>query len=388
MKITLFMAFFILSSLGLSSCTVKEEKGYELDQTTAQSTSGLSESIDNIQDSISTASSEEEVNFYSGKYELPLDGTTGFSAIVLELKEYLSWDSVSISIVNQATTFTILSEKDGWLNVKLANGEVGWLPGQHCFVNLPDIIPSIIYLNSNSNKSLFRSSKKSIPEVTEQKLYESKSFNNRFNRKEFVVPVLFPMAIKIMNAQKKAISENNTLIIYEGFRPWQVQKKISDSLQNLAQNDQEVLNGINQYPWSIDWFISTKVSNHQIGYAIDVSLGKVNEIEEVSVGDYFFKRPKSYAEYSMQSAMHELSMQSAIFSEPIPPLSLDWQQGTLVDTISPHTIKLQEYLTEAGLTPLASEWWHFNDLDTYRLLEGKFGSGDYFLNSLVSEVPK
>ncbi|WP_186366439.1 D-alanyl-D-alanine carboxypeptidase family protein [Enterococcus casseliflavus] len=374
--------FILISFAGCSNSN--EEK---IDTSASKNTNN-STAFDSKQASTNEPSvKQEEKIVYTGDYELPLNGSTGFAAIDLQLKEELNWESPTVTVVKESTNFCILAEKNGWINVKLSDGSTGWLPSQHCFINLPDIIPSIIYKNTNSERAIFKSSYESIPNITDQLLYESKTFNDRLNQEQFIIPILFPVAKKIMNAQKKALQENNTLIIYEGFRPWDVQQKIAANLQSLAQSNPNIMNGLNQPPWSIDWFISTKVSNHQIGYAIDVSLGKVTNFVEKIIGDYKVTTVDTYEEYQMQTPMHELSLKSAIFTVPIPSLSLDWQQGVLSQNVNDYTVLLQKYLTESGLTPLASEWWHFNDLDAYRLLENKLGTGNYRLDSIVSTVP-
>jgi D-alanyl-D-alanine dipeptidase len=49
--------------------------------------------------------------------------------------------------------------------------------------------------------------------------------------------------------------------------------------------------------------------------------------------------------------------------------------------------RLQKYCTDAGLTPLASEWWHFNDLYTRQLVTNT-GTGDFVLTECLSIPPR
>ena len=35
-------------------------------------------------------------------------------------------------------------------------------------------------------------------------------------------------------------------------------------------------------------------------------------------------------------------------------------------------IKLRDYCTGVGMSPLASEWWHFNDLDAREEIGGNY----------------
>ena len=77
----------------------------------------------------------------------------------------------------------------------------------------------------------------------------------------------------------------------------------------------------------------------------------------------------------------KLSMASATFTGPVKSSSATaWLQATLADTMNEATILLQRYCTDAGLTPLASEWWHFNDLDARFATEGNSSKGEYLLD--------
>lgn len=114
-----------------------------------------------------------------------------------------------------------MKEQDDWLQIQTET-IIGWVQKPYILINLPDVIPSIIYKNTNVDSSVFRSSERSLtPNITDSSLYDSKGYNTRLNREEYIMPVLFPMAKKIMAAQKMALNENNTLIIYEGFKTLQ-----------------------------------------------------------------------------------------------------------------------------------------------------------------------
>lgn len=41
----------------------------------------------------------------------------------------------------------------------------------------------------------------------------------------------------------------------------------------------------------------------------------------------------------------------------------------------------------AGLTPLASEWWHFNDLNTYQRISDNQGTGGFTITQCLSRTP-
>ena len=48
---------------------------------------------------------------------------------------------------------------------------------------------------------------------------------------------------------------------------------------------------------------------------------------------------------------------------------------------------LQRYCTGAGLTPLSSEWWHFNDLETRSQVLDRAGTGGFEIKACLSTAP-
>ncbi len=322
-----------------------------------------------------------------GLFELPITGATGFSAISQELLDSPSVDANIITILSSGQGFVIIEEADGWWYIEF-NGFKGWVLNQNCLINLPDILPSIIYDNTNAYLSKLKSSGIDIPNITGKVLYNSFYYSERFEEEMYVVPVSYTMAFKISAAQQAALKDGNTLIIYEAYRPYDVQKLIVENLSELAENDSIVMTGITTPPWSINWFIATGYSNHQRGSAIDVSLGKVISNETKITGNYKYIDIKEYNEYTMPTEIHELSISSAIFQSPVTSLSDSaWLDSIPSSGMNIEALLLQKYCTDAGLTPLSSEWWHFNDLSiTNTLIEIK-SIGDYHILGNFSEKP-
>ena len=322
-----------------------------------------------------------------GKLELPINGASGYASIALRLREGPSIETNAITTLMAGKGFTVLDEKDDWWQIETDNN-IGWVMHKYCFINLPDVIPSIVYYNSNADASKIMTSKKSVPNITGQKLYDVFKFNDRIDREVYITPVLYAMAPKISAAQQAALADGNTLIIYEGFRPYAVQEKIFNNVSALVTLDPVVEAGISDALWSIEWFIASGVSNHQQGYAIDVSLGKVLNKETKKTGDYSFTNILDYTEYSMPTQIHELSTASIVFKSPVSPSSNTlWREAILVDSITPDAIMLQKYCTEAGLTPLASEWWHFNDLKAAATALEIQSDGNYYIQESYSIAP-
>ncbi|WP_409276108.1 hypothetical protein V1499_10970 [Neobacillus sp. SCS-31] len=321
---------------------------------------------------------------YIGELELPVEGATGYTSVALELKASVNPDAKTIETMKAGTAFEIIREEGDWWFIKRGPSS-GWLPHQYCFINLPDVIPSIVYDNTNTYSSKFVSSGKEIPTITNRALYPGKTFNGRLGKEEYIMPVLYTMSKKIHNAQQNALKEGDSLKIYEAFRPFSVQMAVVNSLSALAKKDPHVMAGINTPPWDITWFITNGVSNHQKGYAIDVSLVKVTEKKEVPIGEYSVTMITDYTEYEMPTPIHELSGASAIFTAPVSSRSTTaWKNATYTDSMNEAAMKLQSYCTSAGLSPLASEWWHFNDLEAMNEIADNPGEGKFVLTESYS----
>lgn len=329
----------------------------------------------------------EIIEPYKGDLELPIIGATGYTPIALDLKNSANTESETLEVMEAGTGFKVVKEEGDWWFIEKENSS-GWVEHKYCMVNLPDVIPSIIYNNTNTYSSKLTSSRKSIPKITGNSLYSSKSYNERLGKEEYIMPVLYSMSKKIYLAQKSALANENSLILYESYRPRSVQKSIVTGLSQLAKSDSNVMTGINTPPWDISWFIATSLSNHQKGSAIDVSLANVNTKENITVGDYLCINITDYAEYTMPTPIHELSISSITFSTPISSKSQTaWKSAQLANSMTESAVDLQNYCTAAGLTPLASEWWHFNDLDTGNQLNNISSEGNYTLTKSYSTPP-
>lgn len=384
----------IVTAAVLSACSGSDDQT-ETDESELASTSSAVEAVTSEEaasikedDTAVVQPAEPEPVEYEGDLELPVNGATGYASVRMDLKATADAGSGTISVLEAGTAFEVVEEVGDWWYVQTAT-ESGWVQHLYCFINLPDVIPSIIYDNANTYASRFVSSGKAIPGITGEALYDGKAYNMRLSKVSDIVPVLYSMSKKIYSAQQAAFADGNTLVIYEGYRPYSVQKMTVDALTNLAAADPEVMAGINTYPWDTNWFIATSISNHQMGYAIDVTLAKITEQQEIVVGDYVVTATTAYTEYTMPTNIHELSMASATFTGPVKSSSpTAWLQATLADTMNEAAILLQRYCTDAGLTPLASEWWHFNDLDARFATEDNNSKGEYLLDATMSKAPE
>jgi D-alanyl-D-alanine dipeptidase len=325
---------------------------------------------------------------FQSDFELPVSGATGFAATEINITKTNGLPIEVIGVLPPGAAFRIIREMADRWEID-ANGVTGWVRSASCMINLPDVIPSIKYNCTNVYGSLFLSSGVTIPEISGARLYDGSAYNSRLGREEFIVPVMFPMAGKISRAQSNALSNGDTLVIYEAFRPYSVQQRVAAAMDSLSRGNSDVRRNINTGSWNLNWFIATGISNHQRGCAIDVSLARVVSQEYASAGQYRYVTVTEFSIYEMPSAMHELSVKAAIYRRPVSSDSATaWQNATWSEGMAGNepAQNLQKYCTDAGLTPLSSEWWHFNDLATRATIPSN-SMGDYVLTECVSELP-
>lgn len=330
---------------------------------------------------------EDEVipQIYEGEFELPLQGATVYTLANTRLYA----ESGDKKSVNAGTSLQIISEEDGKLTVKTDDGFTGIINSYECMLNLPDVIPSIVYMDTNSSESLMMSSGYEIPGVTGKQLYDVEQYNQRLGRTEFNMPIIFETAKKVMAAQKAALSEGYSLCIVETYRPLDTQQTISNNLKSLASSESAVRNGIEGNGWGESWFIAQNVSNHQRGYAMDLTLVKVNETEICTSGNYAYVNVSKYEEVQMPTRIHELSDASIALAYGVKSSSeTAWKKVPLASSMNDVAIQLQNYCVSAGFTPLASEWWHFNDLSARNSNSGSLSNGEYFLQTNLSVIPE
>gem|GEM_PF-313778 len=318
------------------------------------------------------------ITYYEHNFELPLFGATG--TLVKNMNG-----------ISAGTPFTVLSEQGGDLRVRLQNGTETTVGKTFAMINLPDVVPSIKYNITNSYSSVFKTLDNNIPGITGTSLYQrgtSVKNNPRLGKNEFIVPVLFNTAVKIAAAQRAALSDGYTLIVYEAYRPMYAQERIYNAYSPIVASQGTAVTG----GWDSSWFIASGKSNHQEGYAIDVSLGKVTDSSIVTLSNPVFKRAELTIEESgMFTPVHELSYHSRIFTSPVAIYSdTAWQSGTPSASFaaSEPAQRLQKYMTDAGFAPLSSEWWHFNDVAARNSL-GNLNdiTGNWELTANVSILP-
>ena len=335
------------------------------------------------------AAEEEEAALegvtYVGTFELPIEGATGYSPVAMSVTDD---DGNKVGSLSAGEAFVILDTDGDYFHIELSDGTTGRVSTSCTWINLPDVIPSIIYYDVNADSSIFKSSGYNLPGITGEQLYTSKYMNERLGEEEYCMPVLYSMAVKIMQIQQACLKNGQSLKIYQTFRPYETQMAVASALQSLESSNSEVYAGLNSGSWSDTWFIATKLSNHQRGCAIDVTLVQVDATEQRLCAGYLYTVVSEYTEYAMPSDMHELSYRAAVFDPPVSGSSeTAWLTAQYADTMTTYAYQLQDYCTTYGLTPLSSEWWHFNDLEAKSAAGSSIGTGNFYLTECLSREP-
>lgn len=347
-------------------------------------------------------------------FELPIQGTHGIIMVNLKLHPEESGAAYS-SIAAAGLPFTILREGETRVLALFQDERMGWVDKNYIMVNLPDLIPSILYKNSNAESSLMKNLGMDLEGITGQALYQSRVYNEKLEREEFIMPVQYRIAQKIMDAQAAARAQDLTIVLYEGFRPHETQELVAGALQQLSRQNKDTSASIRKNGFNISYYINTGISSHQMGSAVDVSLARVSRWEEHSFHGNTAAIPAQFTEYSygavltddsegikfssarryrpdlpdntstwMPTPMHELSYLSGTFNKPTPP----YTPSAWASDLSSGSIQYSEYWTEgaqtlqdifvaAGMEPLASEWWHFNDISSWNTAKKANISGEF-----------
>ncbi len=320
-------------------------------------------------------------------FELPLNGATGFTSYPIEM--YTTADgTAAVRTLQAGDAFTVIDEQDTRWFVVLEDGTKGFVAYDICYLNIPDVVPSAVIAYTNSTASAFVSSGVDIPTITGEKLYESSYYNPRFGEEKHIVAANYAMVKKIYVAQQAALAKGYTLVINETFRPMDVQLNVSAQLAKLRESNSIVRENIDKSPWGIGWFIANRPSTHQMGCAMDVSLAKVETVTRRMCGEYVYDVVTAYTSCEMPSAIHELSTAAVSLEKPVNSMSKTaWKTVNPASSMTPHALLLRQFCTDAGMSPLASEWWHFNDLDVKEQIGNRYVTDTFYLDTCLSQLP-
>lgn len=274
-----------------------------------------------------------------------------FSTIwpLMELDVYSDTQkSEVIGKVPAAKAFCVIDEEAGFFKIRYEDTE-GYIDSNFCLINLPEYMGDLCGYNiTNSYSAIYMVHEFEIPKVTDTIVagYEDIQLHDE----SFMVPLLYPVAQRLISAAEIAQAEGYRLKIYDAYRPNMATRSIYDLTLSVVDTplpsapfDEEItLDDLNlpadvstltyrsmlvKGNWTLGNFLATSGSYHNMGIALDLTL------EERDTGE----------ELEMQSSMHDLSWYSVINENN--------SNAYLLDRI----------MKEVGFGGLTSEWWHFQD---------------------------
>lgn len=262
------------------------------------------------------------------------------------------------------SAWCVLGQEGRYLKIRF-DGQDGYIDSEYCMINLPEYIGNLCdYDITNSYSSIYLVHEYGINDVSGTVIEEYEHV--QIEEGEYLVPLLYPVAQKLIKAGLAARAQGYTLKIYDSFRPQAATDsiyyktsailghRIPDSTfsgkeaSNLSWvswdpeagrwGDPEPVFGALTYrrlmtnngSFSLSSFLAPGISRHNYGLAMDLTLVD-------AAGN----------ELPMQTSMHDLS----------------WYSAT--DFNNTNANILREIMFSAGFAGIVSEWWHFQDNDAY-----------------------
>ena len=268
-----------------------------------------------------------------GNFSATLYGAIAWTNRNVNIRREPIENSKLLGTIPTGAKLTILSSDNPTTKyIKISyNGIIGYVYSDFLLINLPDVIPDIVYYITNADKSLYKADNTSIADVTGKNLYGfSKKYNAKIGKNTYYVPLLYPVAKQLQGAYNIAKKDGYNLKIYDTYRPNDVTKYVNSKFRGLYNSNNNVKKLVdydkNGSYWGPGWFLANNVSTHNKGIALDLTL-----------------TDKNNNELKAQTTMHMLDTRSTV----------KYNNST--------ANKLRSIMTSQGFETLESEWWHFQE---------------------------
>lgn len=269
--------------------------------------------------------------------------------------------SATIGTAKEGTAFCVLDLENGLFRVRYQDG-YGYIDSNYCLINLSEFLGGLcLYDITNSYESLYKIHEYDIPTVTGETIIGYEKI--RLGEDQYLVPLLFPTALKLEQAALSAAEDGYALKIYDSFRPqaatFALYEQAYDFSQEAIPEDElpedytppeteptepgEPEATLPPYTYAqymtdnerytLNYFLAKGRSRHNQGVAMDMTL------------------VSSSGELPMQTDMHDLS----------------WYSETKQNGKNANT--LASIMKNAGFAGLVSEWWHFQDDENVKALD-------------------
>lgn len=272
-----------------------------------------------------------------GSFSATLYGATAWANQNLNIREKATQNSKVLGTIPTGKKMTILSSENSntkYIKIKY-NGKIGYVYSDFILINLPDVIPDMLYEITAASRLTSKAADISIPGVTNKNLYGfSKKYNSKIGKQTYYAPLLYPTAKKLQKAYTKAKSEGYNLKVYDSYRPHDVTVYMNSQFRKLYESNSIVKKAIdydkNGEYWGPSWFLAANVSAHNKGVALDIAITNSKNVELKAQTPFDTLDTRSVVKYN--------------------------------NSVSN---KLRDIMLSQGFSPLKSEWWHFQDNNYY-----------------------
>lgn len=260
--------------------------------------------------------------------------------------------SKNIGTAAAGTPYCVAGIENGMFRIRYENDTFGYISSDYCMINLTEFLGDLCNYNiTNSYSAVYMIHEYDIDNITGELMtgYERVLLNNG----AYLVPLLYPTALKLEQAALSAQEQGFRLKIYDSFRPQITTNYLYNTAIEFVQNtlpgthvyEGTVFDGAtsmtyeqymtNNGKYALTAFLAKGTSRHNQGVAVDLTL-EFNGVE-----------------LAMQTAMHDLSW-----------FSVTYRNNEAANL-------LRDIMVEQGFATLVSEWWHFQDDDSRNSLSVK-----------------
>lgn len=248
----------------------------------------------------------------------------------------------AIGKVKGGATLCVAEIHEASFGIRWEDG-MGYIDSRYVMIDLVDYLGELCAYNiTNSYSSRYIFNKYDFPDITDKVVVGYEKV--RMADGTYLVPLLYPVAQRLLVAARNAYDAGYRLKIYDSYRPNRATVLLYDSAEDLmgepvpgdvpdpTMDDPErlltygnFLTDHGKYP--LNYFLAKGASLHNLGIAVDLTI-ETREFHE---------------ELPMQSKIHDLTH-----------FSLIWRNND-------NAKLLKGFMEGAGFGGLVSEWWHFQD---------------------------
>lgn len=344
---------------------------------------------------------------------------------IMDMDVYASADSDEvIGKVKGGETLCVLEENNGRFRVRCDAG-YGYVDERYMMINLPHYLGDLcIYDISNSYSSIFKVQDYSIPGLTDTVIPGFEDISLNPNKGEFVVPYLYPCAVRLAQAAENVSADNYILKIYEAYRPHKATRYMYDTTEQLLNcqvplideegnevgvPDKENEEEYTSYVEQLNMMIAEQVMAEGYDITTDEGMLRMQQLYPIVKLQYQIQDELMFEEIDPLSEQGALRVSEILSGQPTYEAAMTGNgsmrlSAFLAKTVSAHnrgialdlTIQdrdsnselgmqspmhdlsyrsviaannenaelLKKYMMDVGFNNLSSEWWHFQDDET------------------------